>query len=505
MTAPQQILVVDDDPDFVDSAKRLLEGCGYLVLAARSGREAAALFDREEAPSLIVLDLRMPGMSGRELLEVKQTIPGGAAIPVVILSGSDEGERDDALARLGVVEWLVKPVEPDELLSALERNLGRQGDAPAAPAAPKPARRRIQGREELLATVAHDLRVPLGAITMAASGLLGRDRLEDRDRSSAELILRNARRLERLIRDLVDHSNIESGKLRIEVSRQPVSGVLMQAAETLRGQAEEKGVELRLDRDLPEVEAFCDRDRVVQAVSNLLDNAIKFTPAGGDVSLGLTREHGRARVEVRDTGPGIDPADQQGLFLAYRRDRDAGRSQSGGLGLGLYITRGLIEAQGGVTGVDSAPGRGSTFWFTLPAPIQGSPRPEQSEAAVFLVDDDAAFRREVSELLEDWGYRVASAADGQEALDYLRAHPPPALILLDLMVPVVDGWELFTAIKTDPRLAGVPTVVVSSLREAQLQPSLLEVQGFLEKPINLADLYAVAERYAISNKRRPGS
>jgi signal transduction histidine kinase len=171
-----------------------------------------------------------------------------------------------------------------------------------------------------------------------------------------------------MIDDLLDISRIEAGRLAIDPAPEPVGPIVREAIETHRASAEEHGIELgfRLDDPLPPV--IADRDRVLQVLGNLLANAVKFTPAGGRVEVGASREGEEVRWWVEDSGPGIPPEHLPHLFDRFWQAR---RSHRRGLGLGLAIVKGLVEAHGGRVWVESEPGRGSRFQFTLPASRHG--------------------------------------------------------------------------------------------------------------------------------------
>ncbi|MFL5274294.1 MAG: sensor histidine kinase [Anaeromyxobacteraceae bacterium] len=224
----------------------------------------------------------------------------------------------------------------------------------------------LSNRDEVLATVAHDLRGLMGDIALRA-GLLVRTAGDDAAGRHAtgigEGILRATAAMKRLVGDLLDIAAIEAGRLRVDASAGDLAHVLRDASEPFRSAAEAKGLSFDSAVTPESVAAVFDHDRVIQILGNLVSNAMKFTPRGGRLSLGLTVTEGAARISVGDTGAGIDPTKLEHIFERFTQLLPSDRR---GLGLGLYIARCLVEAQGGHISATSAPGRGSTFSFTLP-------------------------------------------------------------------------------------------------------------------------------------------
>ncbi|HSO40798.1 MAG TPA: ATP-binding protein, partial [Labilithrix sp.] len=234
------------------------------------------------------------------------------------------------------------------------------------------ARRATQMRDDVLGIVAHDLRNPLGTILMQAALLKRRADAPDlasRHAPSLDIIERAATRMTRLIEDLLDVTQMEAGRLSVQRGSIPAERVVADAVESQETLASSVSVDLRLDlaRDLPEV--WADRDRLLQVFENLIGNAVKFTAAGGRVTVGAAPHEGEVRFWVADTGKGIAPEDVPRVFDRFWQAQHAGRY---GAGLGLPVVKGIVEAHGGRVWVESAPGQGSTFFFTIPV----APRPE---------------------------------------------------------------------------------------------------------------------------------
>jgi signal transduction histidine kinase len=269
-------------------------------------------------------------------------------------------ERQDELARVNA-----ELEETNRGVLALHAELRDRADREAE--ARHSAEAASRARDAVLAIVSHDLRNPVGSVITAAAFLL--DTLADEVLATPQgqqvgVIHRAARRANRLLEDLMDVTRIESGGLAVDAAPVEVAGLLGDAAESMRALAEENEVELRTDAGSPLPRVLADRDRILQVFANLAGNAVKFTPAGGTVTLGAACADGAVRFSVADTGPGMS-AEQ--VERAFDRFWQAGRADRRGVGLGLSIARGIVEAHGGMLTVTSAPNDGAIFHFTLPA------------------------------------------------------------------------------------------------------------------------------------------
>ncbi|MEX1183180.1 MAG: HAMP domain-containing sensor histidine kinase [Gemmatimonadota bacterium] len=240
------------------------------------------------------------------------------------------------------------------------------------------ARRALQARDRILGTVAHDLRNPLNTIIMSAGLLKDLHLSEEQQRHQIEVILSSGRHMNRLIQDLLDVARVEGEHLKLNRELQAPSQLVREAVALNEARAAARSIDLRVGPCDRGVRISADRDRLLQVLSNLIDNAVKFSPEGCTVEVRAEAMESAMRFSVIDTGAGIPADDIAHLFESFWQGT---RTSIEGAGLGLAIARGIVEAHGGDIGVDSTPGSGSTFFFTVPTVMAG----EDSERA----DDDA--------------------------------------------------------------------------------------------------------------------
>jgi len=224
------------------------------------------------------------------------------------------------------------------------------------------AQKALAARDEIMGVVAHDLRNPLGAITMKAA-VLRQEASSEKTRRQAESIENIGMRMEYLIRSMLDVTVLEAGRLTVSPAPCSADGLLREATDLFSGVATSKGIQLARGVEEPGILVRADHDRVLQVLSNLLGNALKFTPKGGRITMSVERRNSSARFAVSDTGPGIARDHVSHVFDRFWRPKE---STKAGTGLGLFIARGIVEAHGGRIWVESDPGHGATFYFSMP-------------------------------------------------------------------------------------------------------------------------------------------
>ena len=357
-----------------------------------------------------------------------------------------------------------------------------------------------RAKSEFLATMSHELRTPLNAI-LGYAQILGQDRtLTARHRERATVIRQSGEHLLTLINEVLDVAKIEAGRLALDSSSVPLANFLTTLHDIILVKAQEKGLELtwHIAPDLPQA-VWADERRLRQVLLNLLANGVKFTDRGL-VSLSVTFK-GPARLgfTVRDTGIGMSADQLTRLFQPFEQVGEA-RRRTGGTGLGLAISRRLVRLMGGDIQVDSQLGAGSMFSFELDLPV-ASLEPQAIEPGgliigyrgprktVLVVDDAAENRAVLVDLLQPLGFTVTEAANGREAVES-ASKVPPDLMVTDVFMPEMDGWEAIRRTRALPGLARLPVVVVSASVSVgpEEAPPDLEADAFLIKPIDTDEL-----------------
>jgi signal transduction histidine kinase/DNA-binding response OmpR family regulator len=359
-------------------------------------------------------------------------------------------------------------------------------------------------KSEFLASMSHELRTPLNAVIGFSEVLLERMFGEVNERQAEYLghIHASGKHLLELLNDILDLSKVEAGHMLIEPAAVDVRALVDATVSLVHERALRRGLTLvtEVGADVPLVHA--DELRTRQVVLNLLTNAVKFTPEGGTVTVRAEPAGTTVEVSVADDGPGISAADQERIFDSFQQGERVMGAQEG-TGLGLTLSRRIVELHGGRLWVESELGRGSTFRFTLPvhedARRAWGPAPEGGGPTVLLVEDDQRSSELVSVVLADQGFRVLTAPTGEDALEVLDRDVPSAVVL-DIRLPGIDGWEVLARVKGEPALAHVPVIVVSILDE-QGHGYALGADDYLVKPVPREQLVESLRRLGVVTER----
>nr|WP_229512609.1 response regulator [Massilia sp. AB1] len=514
-------MVVNDDAASLLALTSLLdqwaEESNYTVLSARSGQEALRQVLLHDF-AVILLDVNMPGMDGFETAEAIHQRPRSADIPIIFVTAflADEIDRLKAYQR-GAADFLFTPVIPQILhakvsvfvtlamkneqlkrqaeklsqrtteLTATNRRLVREMEER------RDAERKSHAKDEFLAMLGHELRNPLSAIS-SASALIGLPGASGETVGRAkQIIQRQSQHLSRIVDDLLDLSRAMSGK--ILLSRQPtdLANLVASCLETFRATGRTAGYRIAVDLSPGWVDG--DPTRLEQIVSNLLDNALKYTPSGGSIDIGLGREGEDVVLSVRDSGVGIPSELLPHVFDVFVQGAISIDRSQGGLGIGLSLVRRLIELHGGSVSADSSgAGNGSTFVIRLPrtepvlqsAPQEDARNDGAGKPSVLLIEDNEDGREMMATMLAAHGYPVFQAGDGLAGVAAATAHRPEAA-LVDIGLPGIDGYEVARRLRADPATQSIKLIALTGYGLAEDQRRVFEA-GFdlhLVKPVNI--------------------
>ncbi len=523
-TDKPKILVVNDDAASLLALTSLLDQwadeTGYTVLSARSGQDALRQVLLHDF-AVIILDVNMPGMDGFETAEAIHQRARSADIPIIFVTAflADEIDRLKAYQR-GAADFLFTPVIPQilhakvsvfvalankneqlrrqtedlsqrtlELTATNERLMREIEDRQAA-------ERTSHAKDEFLAMLGHELRNPLSAISSAAALIdMPGAGLETASRAR-QIIGRQSQHLSRIVDDLLDLSRAMSGK--ILLARRPVDMASLVGAclDTFRATGRTSGY--RIDVDLAPNWVDGDPTRLEQIATNLIDNALKYTPSGGSIDIRIGAEDDEVLLTVSDTGVGIGPELLPHVFDVFVQGSISLDRAQGGLGIGLSLVRRLVELHGGsVSATSAGGGAGSSFTIRLPRaePAQASvpaasvPEADSAKPAVLLIEDNEDGREMMATMLDVYGYPVLQSADGLDGVQQAMAQLPK-VALVDIGLPGIDGYEVARRLRANPETRAMRLIALTGYGLAEDQRRVLEA-GFdmhLVKPVDIAQL-----------------
>ena len=503
-TIPQPlplILVVDDDITIRLMARGALEAAGFQVEEAEHGLQALTCLKRT-LPELVIVDVRMPKMDGFKFCQAIRNDEQHSRIPILMITGFEDMESITRAFEVGATDFVTKPISWNLMPFRVRYMLRESQLEHELRHARVLAEEASRAKSEFLATMSHEIRTPMNGV-LGMTGILLDSNLDKDQRECAEIVKQSAENLLTIINDILDFSKIESGKLEIEFIDFDLRVAVDEVMDLLGAMAQDKGVELvELVYASVPTAVRGDPGRFRQILVNLVGNAIKFTEQG-EVVVHIqpdreTQEEVVLRIEVRDTGLGLTPEDQGRLFQPFSQADSSTSRKFGGTGLGLAISKQLVELLGGEIGVESFPGHGSCFWFTVPLTKQVA-HPRESEMAVgngleglrvCVVDGNDTSRLLLIHYTTAWGMDCLCADSGPTALAVLRdavAHGQPCdLLIMEMQMPMMDGVELARKVKADPMLADTRIVMLTSmgLRGDAALAQEAGIAAYVTKPIH---------------------
>lgn len=526
------ILVVDDDPQGLSLLQRLIETHIKMpVIPASSGREALTRL-AEDAIVLLILKTDLPDMSGIELARqlrtglpepwLTQTGQRYQETPLLFLTanGLTEELNLPEFSR-GVVDYFLTPIHPTLFLNRLNaylQLLKRQRLELDLQRLQQQLQEARQHKSNFILNMSHELRTPLNAMIGYTSLTLKalRHKIAPEFIENLGKAERSARHLLQLINDILDFSKIEAGKVEIFPEEIDIKDMLEEVAVTAEEFLIHKHLTFHKEiaSDLPIIES--DYTKLKQILDNLMNNAIKFTSTGSVTVRARTMpEKTAVRLEIEDTGEGIAAEKIDSIFELFKQGDSSFKKKFAGTGLGLAISKSFCDMLHIEIGVESVPGQGTVFWLHIPIHISGDQQQTPTAAetplkkelkpasykkieatsrvfeSILIIDDDAMNLNLHATIFEAASYTVYTAKSGAEGLVMIR-QTRPDVILLDLAMPDMDGFEVTQQLKQDPQTAPIPVIACSAFASRESQQKAIDIGcvGYITKPINPERLVA---------------
>ncbi|MBK0394931.1 hybrid sensor histidine kinase/response regulator [Ramlibacter algicola] len=478
-------------------AQRVLQSAGLDAVVCETVGDVATELEHGVG-ALLVAEEALGDMLLAELGRYLAAQPPWSDLPVLVMAkrGADSLEAQRAIEHLGNVMMLERPVRTLSLITAARSAL-------RARARQYEMRALSRRKDEFLATLAHELRNPLAPISNATA-ILQRLHPSPQVTSLVGMVDRQVNHLTRLVDDLLDVARITSGKLELKLAPTTAHHVTAHALEIAQATLDARQHKVDVSEPGDDVPLMADHVRLVQAIANLLVNAAKFTPHGGQVVLEVREDAGDVVFTVRDTGRGLAASDLERIFEMFEQTRVIGEP-SGGLGLGLHLTRAFAQLHGGSVRASSAgPGQGSTFELRVPAARDRAPMAASTQQAaaapgtgrrVLVVDDNIDAAETLEALLSMHGLAVSVAHDGAAAVRKVEAERPDAVVM-DIGMPVMNGYDAARHIRS--RLDGKQPMLIALTGWGQYaDKERAAAAGFdvhFVKPLHIEDLLGCLAR-----------
>jgi len=501
------ILVVDDENANIIALTEIL-GYEYTVYTVKNGLTAIKVAEKQ-LPDVIMLDIVMPEMDGYAVIAALKKSDTTKNIPVIFITGLSETNDEEKGLSLGAADYISKPFSPT-IVKLRVKNQINQINLTRLIIEKETAEKSSRQRSEFLSRMSHEMRTPMNAIMGMTALVKNAAETEKRD-DMLDKINTASSHLLKLIDDVLDMSDIEDNKLRLSVSEFSfvvmIREILNKANPDIK--AKQQSLTTDIDPSIPDT-LIGDERRLTQVILNLLSNASKFTPEQGSIQIGahvreVEDENLTLRIEVIDNGIGMSEEQQKKLFIPFEQIDGGADRKFGGAGLGLAISKHIIGLMGGEVSVESKPGKGSKFIFSVKTELRAPETKEKSTVSLAgktaLLAEDVEINREiVIAMLEGTGLQIECAENGRIALDLFASVPDKFdVILMDINMPEMDGVEATRKIRALDRAEGAAVPIIAMTANVLMS----EVDTYLEagmtdhigKPVDFDKLLSKLHRY----------
>ncbi len=365
-------------------------------------------------------------------------------------------------------------------------------------------------KSAFLANMSHEIRTPMNGIIGFTQLMLDKKLNEEKQKKYLQIIDNRSKHLLNIINDIIDISRIEANQMQINKELFHVNDLLFEIYDFYKTQVDREEKRVDIELDMPEkIQLSSDAIRIKQILTNLISNALKFTEEGY-VRFGFARDKEFLKFYVKDTGLGIPNKALSNVFKRFRQVDDSSTRKFGGTGLGLSISKSLTELLGGEIGVESKEGEGSTFWFTIPLENEENDKPagkskmngtpDLTGKTVLIVEDDPISRSFFQDLLEETDATIRTAENGENALKYLKGNPAPDMVLLDIQMPGISGYEVVKEIRKKYKDLPVVAQTAHALSSEKKKIAEAGFDDYITKPIDIKLLFSTLSKYLIKKQ-----
>ncbi len=517
-----KILVVDDMAINLELIKSVLGQQKNFSLVTVTDGISAIRKAKTNYFDLILLDIMMPGMDGYEVCKILKSYPTTKDIPIIFLTALNDPKNIQKAFQFGAVDYISKPFSKEELTARVNLHISLKRTNEELKKAKRAAEAAAEAKAIFLANMSHELRTPMNGI-IGMIEILKRTPLTEEQKEYLSIIESSGENLLTIINDILDLSKIESGRMELENIPFSLKEELTRVMNIMQIIADKKHLPLKL-QIAPGVPQYLSGDpvRLKQIIINLVNNAIKFTEKGS-VTVSVEKqgvEDGKVQLlfKVTDTGIGISPEGQKKLFQSFSQVDKSTTRKYGGTGLGLMISKNLVQMMDGEIGVDSVEGVGSTFWFYIFLDVSDEEtyrqyyrkENEQKEDSLrvhlklkILLAEDNKINQKVAVLnLNNLGHKVDVANNGKEAVEKFKTGDYD-LIFMDVHMPEMDGVEACQKIreieKNDGRIKKIPIIAMTANTSEDERKKYLEagMDGYIGKPFKQKELIEIFKRFAV--------